>query len=368
VPDDFARPALADLVPYEPGKPIEEVQRELGVERVVKLASNEGAFPPLPQALEAIERVLPRLNEYPDGGAYLLVRALAEKHDVDPSLVAVGAGADAIITYLTLATLDPGDEVVFGWPSFAIYRLTTIRMGAVPVAVPLANYRYDVEGILAAVGARTKLVYLCNPNNPTGTMIPRAEIDRYFDAVPDHVLTVLDEAYSEYVADPRYPDGIEEYLKDSRSVLVLRTFSKIYGLAGMRVGYGVGPRAVVDAIKKVRNSFDISSPAQAAALASLGNEDEIARRRAATATTRADLVARCVRLGLTMAPDPVANFVFAEVGRDSRAVFDEMLLEGVVVRPLGPFGAPEAIRVTVGSEDDHAAFAEALGRVLGRTG
>ena len=368
MPDDFARPALADLVPYEPGKPIDEVQRELGLERVVKLASNEGAFPPFPEALEAIERVLPRLNEYPDGGAYLLVHALAEKHGVDPSLVAVAAGADAIITYLTLATLDPGDEVVYGWPSFAIYRLTTIRMGAVPVAVPLANYRYDVEGILAAIGERTKLVYLCNPNNPTGTMITRAEIDRYFDAVPDHVLTVLDEAYSEYVADPDYPDGIEEYLKARRSVLVLRTFSKIYGLAGMRVGYGVGPKGVVDAIKKVRNSFDISAPAQAAALASLGNEDEVARRRAATATTRADLVERCLGLGLTMAPDPVANFVFAEVGGDSRAVFDAMLLEGVIVRPLGPFGAPEAIRVTVGSKKDHAVFAEALGRALGRTG
>jgi histidinol-phosphate aminotransferase len=368
VADDFARPALADLVPYEPGKPVDEVQRELGLERIVKLASNEGAFPPFPEALEAIERVLPRLNEYPDGGAYLLVHALAEKHAVDPSLVAVAAGADAIITYLTLATLDPGDEVVYGWPSFAIYRLTTIRMGAVPVPVPLANHRYDVEGILAAIGERTKLVYLCNPNNPTGTMITRAEIDRYFDAVPDHVLTVLDEAYSEYVADPDYPDGIEEYLKGGRSVLVLRTFSKIYGLAGMRVGYGVGPKGVVDAIKKVRNSFDISAPAQAAALASLGNDEEVARRRAATATTRADLVEHCLELGLTMAPDPVANFVYAEVGGDSRAVFERMLLEGVIVRPLGPFGAPEAIRVTVGSKADHAAFAEALGRVLARTG
>jgi histidinol-phosphate aminotransferase len=234
--------------------------------------------------------------------------------------------------------------------------------------VPLANHRYDVEGILAAIGERTKLVYLCNPNNPTGTMITRAEIDRYFDAVPDHVLTVLDEAYSEYVADPDYPDGIEEYLKGGRSVLVLRTFSKIYGLAGMRVGYGVGPKGVVDAIKKVRNSFDISAPAQAAALASLGNDEEVARRRAATATTRADLVEHCLELGLTMAPDPVANFVYAEVGGDSRAVFERMLLEGVIVRPLGPFGAPEAIRVTVGSKADHAAFAEALGRVLARTG
>lgn len=368
MPRDLIRPALDGLVAYEPGKPIEEVQRELGLDRVVKLGSNEGYFGPFPQAVEAIERCLPELNNYPDGGAYLLVRALADKHGVDPSLVAVAAGADGIITYLTLVTLDPGDEVVYGWPSFAIYPLAAIRMGAIPVAVPLTDYRYDVDAILAAITDRTKLVYLCNPNNPTGTMIAREEVDRYFAAVPDHVLTVLDEAYHEYVGEPDYPDGIEEHVKAGRRVLVLRTFSKIYGLAGMRVGYGIGPKEVVDAIKTVRNSFDISTPAQVAALASLDDYDEIGRRRVATAELRADLVERSVSLGLTIAPDPVANFVFAEVGGDSREVFQKMLLEGVIVRPLAPFGAPEGIRVTVGSKEDHAAFVEALGRVLALTG
>ena len=368
MPRDLIRPALDGLVAYEPGKPIEEVQRELGLGRVVKLGSNEGYFGPFPQAVEAIERCLPELNNYPDGGSYHLVQALAAKHGVDSGLVAVAAGADAIITYLTLVTLDPGDEVVYGWPSFAIYRLTTIRMGAVPVAVPLTDYRYDVDAMLAAITDRTKLVYLCNPNNPTGTMISREEVDRYFAGVPDHVLTVLDEAYSEFVGEEDYPDGIEEHVKAGRRVLVLRTFSKIYGLAGMRVGYGIGPKEVVDAIKTVRNSFDVSTPAQVAALASLGDYEEIARRRAATAETRADLVERSVGLGLTVAPNPVANFIFAEVGGDSREVFQKMLHEGVIVRPLGPFGAPEAIRVTVGSKEDHAAFAEALGRVLALTG
>jgi histidinol-phosphate aminotransferase len=367
VPGDLIRPALDGLVAYEPGKPIEEVQRELGLERVVKLGSNEGHLGPFPQAIEAIERCLPGLNDYPDGGAYHLVRALAAKHGVDPGLVAAAAGADAVITYLTLVTLDPGDEVVYGWPSFAIYPLTTIRMGAVPVPVPLTDYRYDVEAILGAITERTKLVYLCNPNNPTSTMIGRAELDAYFAAVPEHVLTVLDEAYSEFVGDPDYPDGIEEPVKAGRRTLVLRTFSKIYGLAGMRVGYGIGPKEVVDAIKTVRNSFDISTPAQVAALASLGDYDEIARRRALAAELRADLVERSLALGLTIAPHPVANFIFAEVGGDSREVFTKMLQEGVIVRPLGPFGAPEAIRVTVSSKEDHEAFAEALGRVLALT-
>ncbi|HXV34540.1 MAG TPA: aminotransferase class I/II-fold pyridoxal phosphate-dependent enzyme [Gaiellaceae bacterium] len=368
MPRDLIRPALDGLVAYEPGKPIEEVQRELGLERVVKLGSNEGHLGPFPQAVEAIERSLPGLNDYPDGGAYHLVQALAAKHGVDPGLVAAAAGADAVITYLTLVTLDPGDEAVYGWPSFAIYPLTTIRMGAVPVPVPLTDYRYDVDAMLDAITDRTKLVYLCNPNNPTGTMITREEVDRYFSAVPDHVLTVLDEAYSEFVGDPDYPDGIEEHVKAGRRVLVLRTFSKIYGLAGMRVGYGIGPKEVVDAIKTVRNSFDISTPAQVAALASLGDHEEVARRRALAAELRADLVERCLGLGLTIAPDPVANFLFAEVGGDSREVFQKMLREGVIVRPLGPFGAPDAIRVTVSSKEDHAAFAEALGRVLALTG
>ena len=220
MPGDLFRPAIADLVPYEPGKPVEEVQRELGLDRVVKLASNEGQFGPFPAALAALERGLPDLNRYPDGGAYRLVMRLAERHGVDPPNVAVAAGADAIIAYLSLATLDPGDEVVFGWPSFASYPLAALKMGAAPVKVPLTDHHYDVERMLAAITERTKIVYLCNPNNPTGTMIGRDAVDSYFARVPDHVLTVLDEAYYEYLAEPEYPDGIEEHFKAGRRVLV----------------------------------------------------------------------------------------------------------------------------------------------------
>jgi histidinol-phosphate aminotransferase len=362
---DLFRPAIAGLVPYEPGKPVEEVQRELGVERVVKLASNEGQFGPMPGAIEAIERGIRDCNRYPDSGAYRLMVALAEKHGVEPERVALAAGADAVLMYLCLATLDPGDEVVFGWPSFSSYLLDTIKMGANPVLVPLADDAHDLEAILAAIGPRTKLVLVANPNNPTGTMVGRAELDAYFARVPDHVLTVLDEAYFEYVDETDYPDGIEEYLKrDGRRVLVLRTFSKIYGLAALRVGYGIGPPDVVAAIRKVRNAFDVTQPAQDAALASLGEADEVRRRRDVTAQGRAQLQELCAGLPVRVAPRPVANFLFVDTGRETEPLFDALLREGVIVRPLRPFGAPEAIRVTVGTAEENELFGAALSRSI----
>ena len=360
----LVRPAVQGLVPYEPGKPVEEVQRELGLDRVVKLASNEGQYGPFPEALEAIERGAPGLNRYPDGGAYLLRTALAERHGVAFENVTIAAGADAVIMYLSIAVLDPGDEIVCGWPSFPSYVLDALKLGAVAKRVPLTDYRYDVDTILGQVGPRTKVVYLCNPNNPTGTMVGRSEIESYFDRVPDHVLTVLDEAYFEYVESGDYPDGIEESVKAGRRALVLRTFSKIYGLAGLRVGYGVGQPEVVEAIGKVRNAFDINQTAQDAARASIGNEAEIARRRRETADERRRLEEACSSLGLTVASPPVANFVYVETGEDSRVVFDRLLHEGAIVRPLGPFGADDAIRVTVGTREENEFFVAALERVL----
>jgi histidinol-phosphate aminotransferase len=364
--DPFFRTAIADLVPYEPGKPVEEVQRELGLARVVKLASNEGQFGPFPAALEAIARLAPELNRYPDGGAYRLRMALADRHGVAFENVAFAAGADAIVMYLSLALLDANDEIVCGWPSFPSYVLDALKMGADPVRVPLSEHCYDVERIIEAATDRTKIVYLCNPNNPTGTMVGRAEIGRYFEHAPARVLTVLDEAYFEYVDDPDYPDGIEEYFKTGQRVLVLRTFSKIYGLAGLRVGYGIGPPDVVEAIGKVRNAFDVNQMAQEAALASLGEGEEIVRRRLATAEGRAYLERACSALGLTVASPPVANFVYVEVGDDAMPVFERLLREGVIVRPLGPFGAPGAIRVTVGTKEENEFFVAALERVLAR--
>ena len=226
------RESVDALVPYEPGKPIEEVQRELGLERVVKLASNEGPFPPFPAALDALERTARELNRYPDGGAYRLRAALAERHGVGVERVAVGAGADGVIDCLAQATLEPGDDVVCGWPSFPSYVIDALKAGAEARRVPLRDQRYDLDGMLDAIGPRTKIAYVCHPNNPTGTTNTRAELDAWFERVPEHVLTVLDQAYFEYADDADYPDGVEEYAKGGRNVLVLRTFSKIYGLAG----------------------------------------------------------------------------------------------------------------------------------------
>jgi len=365
VADSFFRPAVGQLLPYEPGKPAEEVQRELGLERIVKLASNEGPYGPFPQALKAIERAARELNRYPDGGAYRLRAALADRLGVRFEEVAVGAGADGLVDCLSQAVLDPGDEIVCGWPSFPSYVIDARKLGAVPRTTPLREGRYHLEAMLASVRPRTKLVYICHPNNPTGTMNTRAELDAYFERVPDHVLTVLDQAYFEYVQDPDYPDGVEEYLETGHRVVVLRTFSKIYGLAGLRVGYALAPASVVTAIGKVRRAFDIVSPGQAAALASLDGEEEIERRRRLNAEGRAELERILRAHGLEPAAGAVANFLYVELGQDSRPFFERLLQQGVIVRPLHGFGAPEAIRVTVGTPEDHTFLDTALSRVAG---
>ncbi len=357
------RDAISELVPYEPGKPVEEVQRELGLDRVVKLASNEGPFPPFPAALEAIERSTRELNRYPDGGVYALRAALAEHHGVRFEEIVVGGGADGVIDLLSQAALDPGDEIVCGWPSFPSYVIDAAKMGAVARTVPLRDHVYDLDGLLAAISPRTKLVYVCHPNNPTGTANGRDELLRFLDAVPEHVLVVLDQAYFEYIDDPGYLDGIAEAFNAGRRVVVLRTFSKIYGLAGLRVGYGVAPADVVTATSKVRRAFDVTATAQAAALASVGDDAELAARRALNAEGRAALEAALRRHGLDPVGPAVGNFLFADVG-DGRAVFDALLHRGAIVRPLAAFGAPEAIRVTVGTAEEIEFFAEALGQVL----
>jgi histidinol-phosphate aminotransferase len=364
IADSFFKPAVRDIVPYEPGKPVEEVQRELGLERVVKLASNEGPYGPFPEAVDALARGATELNRYPDGGAYRLRTALAERHDVRLEEIAPGAGSDGIVDYLSQLALDPGDEIVCGWPSFPSYVIDAAKLGAVARQVPLRDHRYDLDAMLEAIGPKTKLVYVCHPNNPTGTTNTRAELGAYFDAVPDHVLTVLDQAYSEYIDDPEYADGIEEYLKAGRRVVVLRTFSKIYGLAGLRVGYAVGPAEIVTAIGKVRRAFDVNSAAQAAALASLDAPDELARRRRENADGLLQLERIMRQNGLDPAGPAMGNFLFAEVGDDSRPLFEQLLREGVIVRPAGGFGAPGAIRVTVGTADENELFGEALGKVL----
>jgi histidinol-phosphate aminotransferase len=355
------RPAFADLRPYEPGKPAAQVRRELGLDRIVKLASNEGPYGPFPAALEAIGRAATQLNRYPERGGELAER-LAERHATTPDRIAIGNGADAIVGLLSMAYLDPGDEALMGWPSFPSYRLDAVKQAATPVTVPLRDGSYDLEAMAERIGPRTKIAYVCNPNNPTGGMVGRAALRAFLDRVPDDVLVVVDEAYHEYVTDPDYPDAIAEHVHERPNVAALRTFSKIYGLAGLRIGYLVGPPEAVREAMKVRNPFDVSEIAHAAALASLGDPDEVARRRDLNERGRAELAAALRAAGMEPLPS-VGNFLTADAG-DGRALARALELEGVIVRPLAPFGAPESIRVTVGTPEDNAAFAAALGRAL----
>jgi histidinol-phosphate aminotransferase len=357
------RASLAELVPYQPGKPIEEAQRELGLERVVKLASNEGPFPPFPAALEAMERIARDLNRYPDGSAYALSAAIAERHGVAESEVIVGAGADGVIDLLSQALLDAGDEIVCGWPSFPSYVIDAMKLGAVVRRVPLRDHVYDLDAMLREIGPRTKLVYVCHPNNPTGTANGRDELRRFVAAVPADVLVVVDQAYFEYIDDPDYADAIAELFTPDGNVVVLRTFSKIYGLAGARVGYGISPRDVVTAAHKVRPAFYVTASAQAAALASIGDERELAARRALNTEGRALLDAILRDHGFEPVGPARGNFLYVEVG-DGRRIFDELLRQGVIVRPLEGFGAPSAIRVSVGTNDELEYFRVALGHVL----
>jgi histidinol-phosphate aminotransferase len=356
-----ARPAIADLKPYEPGKPAAAVRRELGLERIVKLASNEGPFGPFPSALEAIARQAPELNRYPELG-YDLTERLAARHGVDRSAIAIGNGADGLVGCLSTAYLDPGDEAVMGWPSFVSYYLDAIKMGATPVTVPLVDGAYDLPAMAGRIGPRTKIAYVCNPNNPTGSMVGRDALAAFVDAVPEDVLVVVDEAYCDYITDPDYPDAIAEHVGRRPNVAVLRTFSKIYGLAGLRVGYMVGPLEVVREVMKIRNAFDVSELAHVAALASLDDADELGRRRDVNERGRIDMEAMFAGLG--MRPFPAcANFLAVDVG-EGRALADALMREGVIVRPLDPFGAPECIRVTVGTPEENAILADVLTRAL----
>ncbi len=357
------RGAVDGLVPYAPGRPVEDVQRELGLARVVKLASNEGPFGPFPAAVEAIERCIPELNRYPDGGTFRLSRALAERHDVDPASVIVCAGADAVVGFVSQALLDAGDEVVTGWPSFPSYVIDALKMGASAVRVPLREHALDLDAIQAAVSDRTKIVYLALPNNPTGTSTGRAALAAFLAEVPDRVLTVVDQAYFEYVDDPDYPDAIEEHVKAGRNVLALRTFSKIYGLAGLRVGYAVGPRVVIGAIGKTRRPFDVTSVAQEAALASLDDSAEVARRRTVNLEALEALERALRSAGLAPAGPARGNFLFVEVGDGATALVAALLREGVIVRPLEGFGAPGAVRISTGTLEEIAFLADALTRI-----
>lgn len=359
----LTRRCVERLKPYRPGKPIEEVQREFNLREVIKLASNENPLGPSPAAVEAILRASKEVRLYPDNDCYHLKRALAAHLDVEVEQILVGHGSDELIHNIGLAFISPGDEVMMCSGPFSQYEFTAALMDARPVYVPMRDFRYDLEAMARRLNGRTKVVFIGNPTNPTGTIVTAKELAAFMAAVPDTTIVVLDEAYYEYVSDPAYPRSLD-LLRQGRRVIVLRTFSKIYALAGLRVGYGATTRELAEALERVREPFNVSSLAQAAALASLGDEEQVARTRTLNRDSLAYLYRELERLHLSYTPSH-ANFVWLDLGRDCGEVFVELLKRGVIVRTGDVFGAPTHIRVTTGLPEQNARFIAALEEVLG---
>jgi len=352
---------IVNLPVYQPGKPIEDVKRELGLSEVIKLASNENPFGCSEKAKQAIANELSQVSIYPDGFAVELSAAIAAHFNVNPNQLVYGAGSDEIILMIARAFIVPGDETIMADQTFPQYKHNTDIEGAVCIQVPLVDGKHDLPGMLAQITDKTKVVWVCNPNNPTGTIVSKEELVSFLDQVPKHVLVVLDEAYCEYVTDPSYPDGLE-LLPQYENLITLRTFSKIYGLASLRIGYGIGHPEVVKLINQVREPFNTSRFAQAAALAALGDQDFIRQCRESNAAGIAYLQAEFSRLGLSSFPAH-GNFVMFDVQRPAMTVFNELMRKGIIVR-AGHKAYPTYIRVTVGSEEQNRKFIQALEEVL----
>jgi histidinol-phosphate aminotransferase len=354
---------IRKLAVYVPGKPIEEVQRELGVGDIVKLASNENPLGTSPRALAAIRAALPELHRYPDGSGYRLRRALAARHGVELDQIILGNGSCEIIEMLARAYIADGDEAVISQQSFVMYELAVNQVNGRPVAMPTAaGRRHDLDAMAAAVTSRTKLVYVANPCNPTGTYSTRAELERLLAAVGERVLVVLDQAYQEYVDRDDYPDGLAD-LTAGRNVIVLRTFSKIYGLAGLRIGYGIADADVIATLNRVRSPFNTSSLAQAAALGALDDDEWALRSRDHNLREVAFLQEELSRRGIAYTPS-VTNFVLVELAGDTRALFVDFQKRGVIIRPVGGPGLAGCARVSVGTRAENEKFLAALDQLV----
>jgi histidinol-phosphate aminotransferase len=358
------RLCLELIKPYVPGKPVEEVERELGLKNVIKLASNENPLGPSPAAVEAMQQMLGKMHIYPDGNCYYLREALAEKISVRPEQLIFGNGSDEILSFLTMAYLNPGDEAVMVDPSFSEYDFAVRIMGGIPKRVDLegADFSYNVDRILETINDKIKLVFICSPNNPTGSVIKSADLERLIRSLPEKVMVVLDQAYIEYVDDPDHPGGLN-YIEEGLPVIALRTFSKIYGLAGLRIGYGIAPVEIVSDLNRVREPFNVSAIAQAAALAALKDDQQIKRSREMVFSARRQLAEGLAQFGLKPVPDQ-ANFCFVDTGIDSKQVFSALMQKGVIVRTGDIFGFPTYIRVTYGTPEENKRFITALGEVL----
>jgi histidinol-phosphate aminotransferase len=357
-------PYIESLLPYVPGKPIEEVEREFGIRGVAKLASNENALGPSPKALAAAREACAKVHLYPDGSAYFLKAALAAKLGVRADEVVVGNGSNELLELLVRTFLHDGEETLTAAQSFVVYRLATQAHGRTCVEVPLKDHRYDLPALAARLTPRTKLVFIANPDNPNGTYVGRAELEAFLAAVPRSTLVVLDEAYVEFVGARDFPDGLE-VRKAHPNVLVCRTFSKIHGLAGLRLGYLVAPPDVANYLDRVRAPFNVNLVAQAAGIAALGDDEHVARSRALAESERPFLLEGLRRLGARPVPSQT-NFVFADFpGRPAPKLFDDLLRQGVVVRPMHGYGFATAQRITIGLREENEKLLAALGRALG---
>jgi histidinol-phosphate aminotransferase len=364
--NDLAKPWIAGLAVYEPGRPIEEVARELGLTDaagIVKLASNENALGPSPKAVAAMQAAAADMHRYPDGGAFYLRQALGRKLGVGADEIAVGSGSNELIEFLAHVFLERGQSLVMADGAFVVYKLDADVFQARTIAVPMRQFTHDLDAMLAAITPQTRLVFIANPNNPTGTMVDGAAIERFMARVPEHVVVVLDEAYVELLPEDRQPDVLK-HVRAGRRVVVLRTFSKTYGLAGLRVGYAVAPAECIALLNRVRQPFNVNAMALAGALAALADDAYVLRTRRMVQEGLAYFEQACRALGLEFVPS-VANFMLIKVG-EGRKVFAALQREQVIVRPVDAYGLGEYVRVTIGTAAENERCVAALRRVLGR--
>ncbi len=349
-----------DLAVYEPGRPIEEVARELGFsdqDEIFKLASNENSLGPSPKAVAAMRKSIRTMHLYPDGGAFYLRKALADKLQVHMEQLLVGHGSNEIIELLGHAFLHKDQNIIMSRRAFIVYKLVATSFMSETIMVPEAGFTHDLDAMLAAITPQTRLVFISNPNNPTGTMVDGAAIDRFMERVPEHVVVVFDEAYIELLPPEKQPDTIR-YVREDRNVVVLRTFSKTYGLAGLRVGYAVAPKAGIDILHRVRQPFNVNAMALVAAQAALGDDEHVRKTRVLVEEGLAYLCKAFERMGLEYVPS-VANFILVKVGR-GRDMFAALQKRRAIVRPMDGYGLPEYVRVTVGKRRENAHFIKAL--------
>lgn len=351
---DLVSENISSLIPYSPGKPVEELERELGIRGSIKLVSNENPLGSSRKALEAIRASLGRLHRYPDGGGFYLKEALSKRHKIEKGHIILGNGSNDLIEIFVRTFLQMGEEVIMAHPSFMIYPMVVQAAYGKVIMVPLKEGRHDLEEMVSRVSDKTKMIFIANPNNPTGTMNTKAEFDLFMRNIPERILVLVDEAYHEYVTSEDYPDTMS-YLREGRNIIILRTFSKIYGLAGLRIGYGITKRGFVDEMNKVRQPFNTNSLAQIAALASLYDFDHIEESKRVNEEGKRYLYRELSDMGVDYLPTE-ANFIYMDIKRDALRVYEALLIEKVIVRPVGPTN----LRVTIGLPEENKRFIEAL--------